>query len=738
MKLKTCFVYLLIFLTSVTGFLITVKAQTAKNRTSEKSVVKKLRDSYSMRDFEACAKIGQNFSAKISANVEAKAWTIACQSRIAEQREDALKAAQKLADERGENAWSWFALANAQLSSQKSKDALDSIEKSLAIEPDNEEFIFTKSQALSAQKRYDEAGIYLEKNSAKLNDKSRIAYLQALILYNRSKISVDKIDEPMRKQSFDKFAEAVKIAPQLVNANYLYGTYLNIDKRYAEAYPLLKKAVALSPKVLEIHREFWKSASNQSNKTDGQKNAEIVADLNIFLTARKNSPYALFVVSQKYGEMKNAERQLFYENQILKNYDDTKYAEEVFYSRIHIFEIEKAGKPESRDALIGMYREYVERPKHFDENKLGDIYYTLLQYLKYDKNVTDEEFTKAINGALKYRVSEPIRYGINEIGFFRASGFANVNSDAALAIQTRSSLYPDSSLNKDTEKYARAGIVEAENNYKKSSPSLKIFRNAQALNTLGYILTKEGKLDEAERILLDAKQILDPKSTIPPIIETSELNNYYLAQLYTAKKDYDKAEEYYLIDAHDNQADRKIFAKFYEEKTGKKEGFEEYYAEIKSKMKVAGRKRIVASRIENPKDAAPFSLKTTDDKAISLADLKGKIVVVNVWGTWCAPCVGEMPQLQQLYKQYENDKDVAIITMDTSDELETVRKFIADKKYEFPVLIGDSYVSNIFFDNSVAFPTTLFVDKKGKVSFIKVGGSDNLLEEFGWRIEALK
>ena len=76
--------------------------------------------------------------------------------------------------------------------------------------------------------------------------------------------------------------------------------------------------------------------------------------------------------------------------------------------------------------------------------------------------------------------------------------------------------------------------------------------------------------------------------------------------------------------------------------------------------------------------------------------------------------------------------------MDNNDELETVKKFMADKKYEFPVLLGDSYTGNIFFNGSIAYPTTLFISKQGKVEFIKVSNSPKLFEEFSWRIEALK
>lgn len=736
MKIKFCIVCLIIFLATTAFSFLPVAAQTSKSKITETNAVKKLRELYFKRDFENCAETGKNLAEKMSVSVEAKAWTISCQARIAEQREDALKAAQSLTAERGENAWTWFALANAQIQNQKGKDAQDSIEKALAIEPDNEEFIFTKSQTLSAERKYDEAENYLEQNSAKIKDKSRTADTTAIIFYNRSKISADKIDDAMRKQSFDNFAEAVKLAPRSVDANSLYGQYLNSDKRYAEAYPFLKTAVSISSRPLEIHKEFWKNVESQKDKTEAWKNTEIEADINNFLTAQKNSPAALFVASQKYGEMNNSEKRLFYENQILQKYDDTKYAEEVLYSRIHTLGIQSAGEKESQNKIKAMRWEYINRTQHFDENKLGDVYFFLLEQLKEDRDVTDADFAKVIAGALKYRVTKPLRFGINDFGVVKQSGYENVNSKIALIINSRRAFSPNSSLNKDAEKYARDGIDEAEEKIKESNKpevnSKPLTSNETtrsiAKGTLGTVLLAEGKYDEAKKVLLEATDLDDENFSA----------NASLARLYMKKNDYDKAEEYYLRNAVGSERDRKIFSQLYEKSNGNLEGFENYFVKIKEKITSRKKEKILASRIKKPKDVAPFDFKTIDDKTISFADLKGKIIVINVWGTWCSPCVAEMPQLQQLYKKYENDKDVAIITMDTNDELETVKKFIADKKYEFPVLLGDSYAGNIMFDGNITFPTTLFIDKQGKIAFVKVSRTENLLDEFGWRIEVLK
>jgi thiol-disulfide isomerase/thioredoxin len=149
---------------------------------------------------------------------------------------------------------------------------------------------------------------------------------------------------------------------------------------------------------------------------------------------------------------------------------------------------------------------------------------------------------------------------------------------------------------------------------------------------------------------------------------------------------------------------------------------------------------VAASRIKEPKSLAPFDLKTIDQRSISFDDLKGKVVVINFWGVWCGPCVKEMPEIQELATKYKSDGDVAILTFDSRDDPVTVKKFIADRKYDFPVLMADSYSENLrkIHDGDETYPTTLFVDKKGKISFLKVGNTGNLVEEFSLRIDILK
>ncbi len=88
------------------------------------------------------------------------------------------------------------------------------------------------------------------------------------------------------------------------------------------------------------------------------------------------------------------------------------------------------------------------------------------------------------------------------------------------------------------------------------------------------------------------------------------------------------------------------------------------------------------------KQAVNFSLMGLDGKEKTLADLRGKLTLLNFWATWCVPCVAEMPALQRLHKTLESEGfQVVAINVDPAESGETVKKFLSDRGISFPVLL---------------------------------------------------
>jgi peroxiredoxin len=91
--------------------------------------------------------------------------------------------------------------------------------------------------------------------------------------------------------------------------------------------------------------------------------------------------------------------------------------------------------------------------------------------------------------------------------------------------------------------------------------------------------------------------------------------------------------------------------------------------------------------LSDGKPAPDFSLPGLDGKQINLSDYRGKVVLVNIWATWCLPCVEEMPSMQKLYNEFKgNDFEILAISIDTLG-LKVVAPFMKNHKLTFPALL---------------------------------------------------
>jgi len=124
-------------------------------------------------------------------------------------------------------------------------------------------------------------------------------------------------------------------------------------------------------------------------------------------------------------------------------------------------------------------------------------------------------------------------------------------------------------------------------------------------------------------------------------------------------------------------------------------------------------------KIEIKKEASVnlSGIKFSDAKGneIDLGDLKGKVIFLNFWATWCPPCRAEMPSVNKLHSQFKNDKNIVFIFADADGDLNKSAKYMLDRKFELPVYKVESNVPEQIFSGSL--PTTIIFDKQGRISF---------------------
>lgn len=136
------------------------------------------------------------------------------------------------------------------------------------------------------------------------------------------------------------------------------------------------------------------------------------------------------------------------------------------------------------------------------------------------------------------------------------------------------------------------------------------------------------------------------------------------------------------------------------------------------------------------KDLSGIRFKDASGKLIDLGSLKGKVVFINFWATWCPPCLAEMPSVNKLYEQFKDDKDVVFILVDADSDFPKSQKYMDRKGYRLPVFHVASDIPETIFKGSL--PTTVVFDKQGRLSYNEVGAANYASEKFITFIKKLK
>lgn len=656
-----------------------------------------IRESMRRLDYELALRQADVYLGAHPESLEAHAWRSMAASRTGHYAE-AEAEARWMTSQHPNDAWSWL----AQAASPRDNDEMTAAaERMMKLAPPGEvEFARVRARSARALPRAEALNI-IDSLLARFPDDARIAGAKASVLIN---------DPATINEALTLFEKAHAADPSaLAVTSDQAGALLRL-KRAPEAMARAQEALQAAPYSLAILRLYWNAVHARSDMTEEAKRAAIGSTIESLLRARGNWPEAVHAVAREYREQRRVEEAGSLETYLLAAFPDSLDAEMVLHDRLV-----PRGETIDEKSRLAAARQYVAWPCH-EPRFLASGYLALFMALSGDRSAgTDAELMEAIRGMQSEDEMNP------HITYLEAAillADRGVHLDEAERLARRGGVVMYEQLEKH-----RVHFDDAEYKLGRSSVA------GRSHDALGWVLFAEKKTAAARRELELAR---DSYPDDPRI-------HYHLGRLDESAGNTAAAQQEYLrgmmargFGPNPNEAALKAL---YARAQHSMAGYEAFLKSAREGTAPDRKAAILREKVKDARPVPPFALKALDGAVVRTDDLRGKVAVVNFWGVWCGWCVREMPEFQQLARKYAADPQVRILTVNNDADVEKVRRWMGEKKYDFSVLLDDGFVTT---NGIFAFPTTWFIDPAGRIAFNKRGASQKLLEEFTWRIEALR
>lgn len=509
-----------------------------------------------------------------------------------------------------------------------------------------------------------------------------------------------------------EFTKAGKVpAEAYLNEAFLYGLagnyYLGLTLDPEKAVSLYNQAFALKPELKKKNLNQYLSQEYKSDKDNGTKLInENIASLSKIKEPKEED---LSSMTGLYSLLKKKAQADSVKAIILKKYPAGNYA---WGEEMNALYGTKDFAAQEKKATDMIARFKFDAGKKADAEKLNSIYGILANASIQAKNT--EKF-ELYSGKVTNKQTKANLYN----SFAWPSAEKNENVEVATKFSKQSLSLIEEAKNGEVPVY-----FASKDAYLKSlDQSYGMYADTYAL-----LLYRGGNFKDA---LAVQEKALTLYTAVPPDVSTRYIT--YLVKDGQNDKAYTEAEKL-IKDGKATDSLKADFKRLYI--TLKKEGtYETYITNLEKAALEKERAEWTKKMINIP--APAFSLTNLKGEKVSLAGLKGKIVVLDYWATWCGPCVASFPGMQKALAKYSGNPNVVFLfvnTWQTEDNREKlVTDFIAEKKYNFNVLYDTKNAKDPSkFDVVSAYkvdgiPTKFVIDGDGNIRFKAVGfsGSDD-------------